>query len=162
MTDSVKESVRRILTNYLEANHHRKTAERYAILDAIYSIKGYFTLTDIDDELIKANFRVSRSTLFNTMRLFVKIGLVVRLRLVTGTLYEASYRNDNHVHQICTMCGKVTEIEAPQIAETVKSVKLRRFRRESFTLYIYGVCSSCLASMTRRRTIEMNDKLIKK
>ena len=41
MTDNVKAKVRVILDNYLESNHHRKTPERYAILDAVYSLKTW-------------------------------------------------------------------------------------------------------------------------
>ena len=44
-TQNVKDTVRQIFTEYLTANGHRKTPERYAILDTIYSIDGHF---DID------------------------------------------------------------------------------------------------------------------
>ena len=44
-SQNVKDTVRQIFTEYLNANGHRKTPERYAILDTIYSIDGHF---DID------------------------------------------------------------------------------------------------------------------
>ena len=44
MTNNVKSKVRDVLDNYLEMNKHRKTPERYAILDAVYSLDGHFTL----------------------------------------------------------------------------------------------------------------------
>ena len=44
-TQNVKDTVRQIFTEYLTANGHRKTPERYAILETIYSIDGHF---DID------------------------------------------------------------------------------------------------------------------
>lgn len=151
MSDNVKAKVREVLDNYLETNQHRKTPERYAILDAVYSIGGHFTLEELGEVLEKEHFRVSRATLYNTMHLFIELRLVVRHSLVDGTKYEASFDNENHVHQVCTVCGKVTEIKAPQIAAAVNATKLQRFRRDAFALYIYGVCSACQAKITRKR-----------
>lgn len=151
MKDNVKAKVRGILDTYLETNQHRKTPERYAILDAVYSLKGHFTLEELGELLEKEHFRVSRATLYNTMHLFIELRLVVRHSLVDGTKYEASLNNENHVHQVCTMCGKVTEIQAPLVAEAINETKLQRFRRDAFALYIYGVCSTCQAKLTRKR-----------
>ena len=141
MTEEIKTKVHEILDNYLESNQHRKTPERYAILDAVYSIGGHFTLEDLGVELEKKHFRVSRATLYNTMHLFIELRLVVRHSLAGGTKYEASYSNENHLHQVCTICGKAAILDT----------KLQRFRRDAFALYIYGVCSSCQAKMTRKR-----------
>ena len=158
MTENVKTKVRDILDNYLETNQHRKTPERYAILDAVYSLDGHFTLEDLGEMLERKHFRVSRATLYNTMHLFIELRLVVRHSLVDGTKYEASFNNENHVHQVCTMCGKVTEIQAPLVAEAINETKLQRFRRDAFALYIYGVCSSCQAKQTRKRNYNKTEK----
>lgn len=153
MKDSVKASVRQILTNYLELNNHRKTPERYAILDAIYSINGHFTLDELGDKLSdEAHFPVSRATLYNTLRLFMELRLVIRHRFQGSTKYEACYDNNSHSHQICTICGKVTEIKSPEIDEAINDMRLKRFRKDGFSLYIYGVCSACQAKLTRQRT----------
>ena len=40
-SQNVKDTVRQIFTEYLNMNGHRKTPERYAILDTIYSIDGH-------------------------------------------------------------------------------------------------------------------------
>lgn len=53
MTNNVKSKVREVLDNYLEMNKHRKTPERYAVLDAVYSLKGHFTLEDLGAQLEK-------------------------------------------------------------------------------------------------------------
>ena len=71
-----------------------------------------------------------------------------------GTKYEASYSEDNHVHQVCTICGKVTEIVAPQVTAAVKDIRMQRFRKDAYALYIYGVCSGCQSKMTRKRKKE--------
>lgn len=39
MKDDVKEVVRSVLTDYIETNHCRKTPERFAVLDAAYSLE---------------------------------------------------------------------------------------------------------------------------
>lgn len=149
--DVVRKRVREILTHYLELNNHRKTPERYAILDAVYTMNRHFTLDELDKTLQKSNFRVSRATLYNTMKLFIKLRLVIRHRFMSQTVYEGCYDNEQHIHQICTICGKVTEVNVPAIQQAIESTKLYRFRKDGFTLYIYGVCSSCQRRISLQR-----------
>ena len=153
MRESDKATVKNILTSYLELNNHRKTPERYAVLDAIYSMTGHFTLEELGDMLnTERNFPVSRATLYNTLKLFMELRLVIRHRFQGQTKYEACYDNNSHCHQICTMCGKVTELKSPIISTAINSVHTKRFRKDGFTLYIYGICSSCQAKLTRQAT----------
>ena len=153
MKDSVITTVRQILNNYLEVNNRSKTPERYAILDAVYDINGHFTLEELSDKLAEENkFPVSRATLYNTLKLFMELRLVIRHRFQGQTKYEACYDNNSHSHQICTVCGKVTEIKSPQISETISSMHLKRFRKDGYSLYIYGICSTCQAKITRTKT----------
>ena len=150
-TTSVRLAVERILDNYLEMNNHRKTPERYAILNAVYSMKGHFSLDELGLKLSEEyKFPVSRATLYNTLNLFLELRLVIRHRFQGGTKYEACYADDSHCHQICTVCGKVTEIRAPEISEAIEKMHLKRFRKDGFTLYIYGICSTCQAAITRK------------
>jgi Fur family ferric uptake transcriptional regulator len=150
MKENVKVAVKNILTNYLELNKHRKTPERFTILDAVYSTDGHFTLEELGEKLAKEyNFPVSRATLYNTLKLFIELRLVVRHRFQTTTKYEACYDNNSHSHQICTVCGKVTEVKAPQIIAAINKLQTKRFRKDGFTLYIYGICSSCQTKMSK-------------
>ena len=137
----VWQAVLRILDSYLEVNNHRKTPERYTILKAI-----------------DYKFRVSRATLYNTMKLFLQLRLVVKHRFQDITVYEASYDNMSHSHQICTVCGKVTEVKTPKISDAIDETHLRRFRKDGYTLYIYGVCSTCQAKLTKMRNKELKRK----
>ncbi len=150
MDSKIKERVKAVLTEYLVANKCRKTPERYAILDAIYDQRGQFTLEELNENLLAQNFRVSRATLYNTIRLLISLRLVVKHILPTGTYYVAGYNNGAHVHQVCTTCGKSKEISIPAVTEAVGNARLKRFRREGFVLYVYGICSPCQAKLTRR------------
>ncbi len=155
MKENIIEAVERILDNYLEMNNHRKTPERYTILKAIYSIHGHFTLEELNEKLAgEFNFPVSRATLYNTLNLFLELRLVTRHRFQGSTKYEACYDNTNHCHQICTMCGKEMDIRSSDINEAVDNMRLKRFRKDGFTLYVFGVCSSCQAKITKRKRQE--------
>jgi Fur family ferric uptake transcriptional regulator len=157
--ESVISAVERILDNYLEMNNHRKTLERYTILRAVYGIHGHFTLEDLSAKLInEMNFHVSRATLYNTLNLFMALRLVIRHRFQGTTKYEACYDNNSHCHQICTMCGKVMEVKSPEIIAAVENMPTKRFRKDGFTLYVYGMCSTCQARVTKRKKHEKTVK----
>nr|WP_294727366.1 Fur family transcriptional regulator [Prevotella sp.] len=151
MTDDVKAKVKKVLDEYLEACQHRKTPERYAILDAVYSIDKHFTLEELGEYLIHNGFRVSRATLYNTIHLFVELRLVVRHGLAQGTKYEASLGRENHVHQVCTACGAVTDIDAPLVTMAISNTQLHNFHCDEFALYIYGLCASCQSCQKKRQ-----------
>jgi len=152
MKDSVNAAVERILDSYLEMNNHRKTPERYAILRAVYNIDGHFTLDELGEKLTQDyKFPVSRATLYNTLNLFMELRLVIRHRFQGTTKYEACYDNNSHCHQMCTVCGKVTEVTSPEITRAIDDLHLKRFRKDGFTLYIYGICSTCQGKLTRQK-----------
>ena len=158
MDDNILQRVRLTLTNYLEENNCRKTPERYAILDAIYNINGHFTLEELSTKMEQDFFRVSRATLYNAIHLFMKLRLVVRHNFQQETRYEASFHNDNHCHQICTVCGKVKEVPGTMVSPTIESLKLKRFHQMGYSLYIYGICSSCQTKINRAKGKKKNVK----
>lgn len=150
--ENVRQTVERILDNYLEMNNHRKTPERYAILQAVYSMGDHFTLDELGEKLSNDyKFPVSRATLYNTLNLFMELRLVIRHRFQGSTKYEACYEGESHCHQICTVCGKVTEVKTPEVTEAINMLHLKRFRKDGYTLYIYGICSTCQAAITRQK-----------
>ena len=46
--------------------------------------------------------------------------------------------------------GKVTEFKSKKINDAIGALHLRRFRKDGFSLYVYGICSSCQAQMTKQ------------
>ena len=84
---------RELFTEYLTRKGHRKTPERYAILDLICSINGHFDVDLLYKSLESANFHVSRATLYNTIELLVDSRLLVRHQFGTqGVQYECADR----------------------------------------------------------------------
>ena len=153
---NVKIEVKNILTQYLEQNNMRKTVERFAVLDAAYSFGSFFTIEELDDLLMRKSFPVSRATLYNSLKLFQTLQLVVCHRLYDGTKYEATFIHHSNCHQICTMCGKVTEVKSQGVIDAINKMPTRRFHKDGFTVYVYGICSSCQTKL-RRSTNKGNE-----
>ena len=153
MKDSIKDTARKKLDEYLALNSMRKTSERYHILDAACEFKSHFTIDELQDKLDKeTHFKVSRATIYNTVKLFIMLRLMVRHRFQGKTKYEVCNITSNHCHQLCTICGKVSEFKSPEITSIMADLHLKRFRTDGFTLYVYGVCSTCQANMTRKKS----------
>lgn len=88
-SQNVKDTVRQIFTEYLNTNGHRKTPERYAILDTIYSIDGHFDIDTLYSLMAdQENFRVSRATLYNTIILLINARLVIKHQFGNSSQYE--------------------------------------------------------------------------
>lgn len=151
MHDDVKTVAREVLTKHLEANNCRKTAERYAILDTAYDMKGNFTIDELFVSLAKQSFHVSRATVYNTMRLLIELRLVIRHCLNGIVKYEACYGAQSRCFQICTVCGKIVEADIPELSDTLQNLRMRRFRKECCSVYMYGVCSKCQNRMSRSK-----------
>lgn len=153
MKDSAKAALAHKLAESLESGGGRKTPERFAILDAACSMGGHFTIDELAARLSAENrFHVSRATLYNTLRLFVAMRLVVRHRFMGATRYEVC-QGGGHCHQVCTVCGAVADVASPEVGAAVDGLRLQRFRKDGYSLYVYGVCSACQARLTRRKGV---------
>lgn len=144
-----KETVKKILLKYLKQNNLKKTPERFAILEAAYGFDRYFSIDELDEVLCKDNFPVSRATLYNTIKLLMRIKLISATKLPEGVRYKAGFTG-NGCFTVCTVCGKMSEITAPEIGKAFMDIHVKRFRKENFSFCIYGICSSCQASLTRQ------------
>lgn len=141
---NIREHVKEEFTLYLNKNKHRKTPERFAILDHIYSSKGHFDMESLYISMQESNFRVSRATLYNTIELLLDCGLVIKHQFGANvSQYERAYGNENHDHLICISCGSVKEYKNEDLFIPGKQKKLERFKVSYYSMYIYGVCAKC-------------------
>ena len=140
----LRKQVKDEFMDYLTLNKHRKTPERFAILDYIYTTKGHFDMDSLYNSMIEVNFRVSRATLYNTIQLLLDCGLVVKHQFGDNTAkYERTYGNENHAHLICTSCGQIWETKNSNIFTPSQQKKIKNFSITYYNMYIYGLCSKC-------------------
>ncbi|MEG2573436.1 MAG: Fur family transcriptional regulator [Bacteroides sp.] len=155
---NVRLTVKQIFTEYLKANGHRKTPERYVILDTIYSIQGHFDIDMLYELMMnQEKFRVSRATLYNTIILLMDAKLVIKHQFGNSSQYEKSFNIETHHHQICTQCGKVTEIQNDDLKTAIAGTKLCKFQMSHYSLYIYGICSKCAWAKKKKKINNNND-----
>ena len=135
----ILDEVKKILNKHLEIKGLRKTPERYAIIDEIYSFNKHFSADELYSKMINKKYRVSRATIYNTLDLLVSIELVTRHVFKDNiALFEKSFGFRQHDHVILDN-DEIIEFCDPRIQSIKNTVEeMFNVKINSHSLYFFG------------------------
>ena len=129
----------------------RATPQRRSVLRAVTEL-GHATPEEVCDFVQKDATRtdaatVNLSTVYRSLELMEKIGVVSHTHLTHGSPTYQVADHVNHLHLVCRGCGSITEADldlARPLAEAVRANS--GFETDLAHLSLHGLCADCRSS----------------
>ena len=103
----------------LEGLGYRATAPRKAIARLLEQRQDSFTVEALSEELPS----VGRATMFRTIKLLLKAGVVCKVATIYGSqVYSLCRVGHHHHHSICIQCGAVEEFKAAAVEKLISAI----------------------------------------
>jgi Fur family ferric uptake transcriptional regulator len=130
---------------FLQQQGLKLTNERAALVREIFATHYHFDADELLYRLKDAGVKISRATIYRTLELLVKCGMVRRVHLGEDHYhYESVGQNSHHDHLICTTCGEVIEFHDPALEKLQLQICAnKKFTPTFHNLQILGVCNDC-------------------
>lgn len=126
--------------NLLKSYGIRPSVQRVAVMDYLQTHRTHPTAETIYEELAPEIPTLSKTTVYNTLSLFVEKGAATR---VTIDNREARYDGDVsvHGHFLCEQCGELYDVHYEQAPEIPFPAN---HRVKQTHVYYSGICEHCL------------------
>ncbi len=130
---------------YLQRYNHPVTPQRLRVAEAVFGTHRHVSADEILERLRGEGGRIGKATVYRTLDLLLRAGLIREHDFGEGfKRYEPRPTRPHHEHLVCTRCGKVIEIEAPDVERTLTEIaRLHDFVPRDHKLEIYGLCEDC-------------------
>jgi Fe2+ or Zn2+ uptake regulation protein len=134
-----------LLRDFLKPSGLKSTKERETILKELEARKDHFNAERLYSALNRKGAKVSRPTIYRTLKLLEKLHFIERLDIKKNCFfYEPIYQKKEHGHLICEQCGRIVDFPWESI-ENLKSevYKEKGFKPDNISIHIFGVCEAC-------------------
>ena len=127
--------------NILIDNGIKPTYQRIKILEFIRQKKTHLTVDEIYEALYKKVPTLSKTTIYNTLNIFRKHGLINVLSITESELRYDSNMEPHH-HFLCRQCGQIFDVAVRCQYVDIKQVDGHKI--EEIHGYFRGICAGCL------------------
>lgn len=129
------------LKDYLIENDVKPSYARLRVLEYLLKYRNHPTAEDIYSELIKEIPTLSRTTIYNTLKLFVEKNIVIILSIGNNEArFDATV--SNHGHFRCEDCGRIDDFVIDPDCFSPK--ELNGYKITGKSVYFKGICPDCL------------------
>jgi Fe2+ or Zn2+ uptake regulation protein len=106
----------------------------------LYENKNHPSVDKIYSDLVKSIPTLSKTTVYNTLKLFVDNGITNTVTIEDNEVrYDAIMKD--HAHFKCDTCGKIMDVEIDSSSIKLKGIK--SFSIEKTNVYFRGKCDTC-------------------
>ncbi len=138
-----------LFRRYLRDRGLPVTQQREAVAEVVFAGQGHLSVDEIEAQLRDRGERIGKATIYRTLEMLVKSGLVEEHDFGEGfKRYEHLFgQKPVREHLVCTECGKVTEIHSSELVRVQEDEARRHgFQPARYRLQIYGLCAACVAA----------------
>jgi Fur family transcriptional regulator, ferric uptake regulator len=138
-----------LFRRYLREQGLPVTQQREAVADVVFESEGHLSVEEIEARLRDRGEKTGKATVYRTMEMLVKSGLVAERDFGEGfKRYEHLFgQMPVHGHLICEECGEVTEIQEVELKRIQDRIAAEAgFTPSRYRLEIFGLCAACKAA----------------
>jgi Fur family transcriptional regulator, ferric uptake regulator len=132
------------ITERLQEKGYRLTPQRLMILSAMEESHEHISAEEIYAQVVARYPHVNISTVYRTLELLKKLGMVYEIDLGEGRIRYHAEESGHHHHLVCQDCGQVIDIKEASLS-SLRDILLRdyNFQAELKHVAIFGLCEKC-------------------
>ena len=139
------------ITERLREKGYRLTPQRLMILSAIENSRDHISAEEIYAQVAAKYPNVNISTVYRTLELLKKLGMVYEIDLGEGRIRYHAEESGHHHHLVCQTCGNVIDIDESTLS-SLRDILVRdyHFQAELRHVGIFGICEKCRQGKSSR------------